>query len=59
MIGAANRIANRVLGIGPRDLLNPEPAQSGLENPARNLREIANEIRLQAISPETGEVDYG
>lgn len=48
-----------MLGIGPDDLLNPEPAQSGLENPARKLREIANDIRAQAISPETGEVDYG
>jgi len=57
-VRAANNIANRVLGIGPRDLLNPEPAQSGLENPARNLREIANDMRVQAISPSTGEVDY-
>ncbi len=59
MIGTANQVANRVLGVRPRDLLNPEPAQSGLENPARNLREIANEMRVQAISPETGEVNYG
>ncbi len=58
MIGAANRVANRVLGVGPIDLLNPEPAQTGLENPARNLREIANEMRVQAISPDTGEVNY-
>lgn len=58
-VRTANKIANRVLGIGPDDLLNPEPAQSGLENPARKLREIANDIRAQAISPETGEVDYG
>lgn len=57
-IGAANRLANRVLRIGPSDLLNPEPAQSGLDNPARNLREIANDMRMQAISPDTGEVDY-
>ena len=58
-IGAANQVANRVLGVGPGDLLNPEPAQTGLENPARNLREIANEMRVQAISPDTGEVNYG
>lgn len=58
-VRTANKIANRVLGIGPDDLLNPEPTQSGLENPARKLREIANDIRAQAISPETGEVDYG
>ena len=58
-VRTANQIANRVLGIGPNDLLNPEPAQSGLENPARKLREIANDMRAQAISPETGEVDYG
>lgn len=57
-VRAANDIANRLLGIGPGDLLNPESAQSGLENPARNLREIANDIRVQAISPDTGEVDY-
>ena len=57
-IRAANQVANRVLGIGSHDLLNPEPAQSGLENPARNLREIANEMKVQAISPDTGEVDY-
>ncbi len=57
-IGAANQVANRVLGIGPHELLNPEPAQSGLGNPARNLREIANDMRLQAISLETGEVNY-
>ena len=59
MIRTANQVANRVLSIGPRDLLNSEPAQSGIENPARNLREIANEMRVQAISPATGEVDYG
>lgn len=59
MIRTANQVANRVLSIGPRDLLNSEPAQSGIKNPARNLREIANEMRVQAISPETGEVDYG
>ena len=58
-VRTANQIANRVLGIGPNDLLNPEPARSGLENPARKLREIANDMRAQAISPETGEVDYG
>lgn len=58
-VRAANVIANRLLGIRPYDLLNPEPAQSGLENPARNLREIANEMRVQAIAPDTGEVDYG
>ena len=58
-IRAANQLANRLLGIGRGDLLNPEPAQSGLKNPARNLREIANDIRVQAISPDTGEVDYG
>ena len=57
-IGAANQVADRVLGIGPGDLLNPEPAQSGLDNPARNLREIANDMRVQAISLDTGEVDY-
>ena len=59
MIGAANQVANRVLGVGPGDLLNPDSAQSGLENPARNLREIANEMRVQAVSPGTGEVNYG
>ncbi len=58
-IRAANKITNRLLGIGRSDLLNPEPAQSGLENPARKLREIANDMRVQAISPVTGEVDYG
>lgn len=57
-IGAANRVANRVLGVGPGDLLNPEPTRAGLENPARNLREIANEMRVQAIAPDTGEVNY-
>jgi hypothetical protein len=57
-VRAANIVANRALGIKRYDLLNPEPAQSGLDNPARNLREIANDMRVQAISPETGEVDY-
>ena len=57
-VRAANQIANRVLGIGRSELLNPEPAEIGLENPARNLREIANDMRVQAISPVTGEVDY-
>jgi hypothetical protein len=47
-----------VFGISPHDLLNPEAAQSGLDNPARNLREIANDMRVQAISLDTGEVDY-
>ena len=42
----------------PSELLNPEPAESGVENPARNLREMANDMRVEAISPETGEVDY-
>jgi len=57
-IRAANVVSNRVLGISPYDLLNPAPAQSGLENPARNLREIANDMRVEAISVESGEVDY-
>ena len=57
-IKAANVVANRVLGIMPDDLLNPEPAEDGIENPARNLRELANDMRVEAISPETGEVDY-
>lgn len=48
-----------MLGISPQELLNPEPALSGLANPARNLREIANDMRVEAISPESGEVDYG
>ena len=57
-VRAANLIVNRVLGIDQSDLLNPEPAESGLENPARNLRMIANDMRVQSISPDSGEVDY-
>lgn len=51
-------LTNRVLGISPEEYLNPEPARTSLGDPARNLREIANDMRKQAISPETGEVDY-
>ncbi|MFQ5943693.1 MAG: DUF547 domain-containing protein [Anaerolineales bacterium] len=58
-VRTANVVANRMLGISPQELLNPEPALSGLANPARNLREIANDMRVEAISPESGEVDYG
>ena len=47
-----------MLGIDLRELLNPEPPEGDLENPARNLREIANDMRARAISPDTGEVDY-
>ncbi len=58
VVRSANRIADRVFGIRPDHLLNPNPAQPGLESPARNLRELANAMRVEAISAETGEVDY-
>lgn len=57
-VRTANTLANGVLGIGSDDLLNPESAETGLADPARNLREIANDMRIQAISPDTGEVNY-
>ena len=59
LVRAANRVADRVLGVEPAAILNPGPPQSGPDNPAQRLRELANGMRIEAINDQTQEVNYG
>jgi hypothetical protein len=58
-VRVANRVVDLLLGVDAREILNPGPLQTGLENPAQMLREIANGMRIEAIDAETLEVNYG
>lgn len=58
-VRAANRAVDLLLGVDSKAILNPEPVPAPSENPAQILRDLAHELRIEAIRGEGLEVDYG
>ncbi len=59
MVRLANSWLDRLLGISPNEVLNSGAALPALDNPAQALKRSADAMRVSAVDPETGKVDYG
>lgn len=58
LVRAAHRLIDRLLGVDPDEVLNDGPPLPAPRDLGRRLRQVANEIRAQALDPETGAVHY-
>ena len=58
MIQAGHWLLDKLLRVDSSEVLNHTLQPMKLPDPARRLKEIANDMRAEAIDPETGAVDY-
>jgi hypothetical protein len=59
LVRLANGWLDRLLGISPDEVLNSGAALPVLDNPSQALKRSADAMRVSAVDPETGKVDYG
>ena len=58
VIQAGHWLLDKLLRVDSSEVLNHTLQPMKLPDPARRLKEIANDMRAEAIDPETGAVDY-
>jgi hypothetical protein len=59
LVRLANSWLDRLLGISSDEVLNTGAVLPALANPAQALKRSADAMRVSAVDPETGKVDYG
>lgn len=58
MTRIGNQVLDRLSGVTPNQVLNPEPWLEGPDDPARILFQTASAMKAEAVDPMTGQVDY-